>query len=74
MSVFANVSDADNATKPGQYQSSNWENTPQASGILIIPFFAAGFWRFQLFCDNNSNHLWFRSGTSAAYGAWKQIT
>lgn len=73
-SMYVNVTDADAAITPGFYQHSNWvSNTPTNSGILIMPYYANGYWKFQLFCDYQSNHMWFRSGSSAGYNAWKQI-
>ncbi len=72
--MFSDVTDANEATKPGFYQSSIWaDNTPVSSGILIMPYYYTGYWKFQLFCNNVSTHLWFRSGTSVGYNSWKQI-
>lgn len=73
-SMFITANDANAITTPGFYQNSNWaNNTPQTAGILIMPYYYTGYWRFQLFCDYTSNHMWFRSGTSSSYGTWKQI-
>lgn len=72
--MYVNATDANEVTKPGFYQNSNWlANTPYASGILIMPYYLNGYWKFQMFCDNTSNHMWFRSGASTGYSPWKQI-
>lgn len=72
--MYADATDANVVTKPGFYQNGNWlANTPYGSGILIMPYYLDGYWRFQIFCDNTSTHIWFRSGTSAGYSPWKQI-
>ena len=64
---------ANDLTKPGFYQGAIWTDTPQTSGMLIMPYYQSGYWRFQMFFDNNSNHVWFRSGASSSFGTWKQI-
>ena len=73
-SMYVNANDANEVTIPGFYQNNNWiANTPCGSGILIMPYYLNGYWKFQIFCDNSSNHMWFRSGASTGYGPWKQI-
>lgn len=73
VNVITQQTDADTLTKAGFYQGNAWVNTPLTTGMLIMPYYRNGFWRFQLFCDTGSTNLWFRSGNSGSYGVWKKI-
>jgi len=66
--------DANALVTPGFYQATSFINTPVAVGILIMPYYANGWWRFQVFVDRSERHMWFRCGTSSSYDStWKQI-
>lgn len=67
--------DADNLTVPGFYQSTNWINTPSGVnyGIIFMPNYADGYWKFQIFFSTSLALMYFRCGTSSGYSAWKQV-
>ena len=72
--------DCNSVTKACAYQISASEmgrvtNAPTGAtdGILWVPFYKEGYWRFQIFAAQSANEVWYRCGASSSWGVWKKV-
>lgn len=67
--------DPDTIIKAGAYQCTTWDTTktPASSGVLYLPYWKDGFWRFEYFVGSTNGQLFYRRGTSSAWQSWTQI-
>lgn len=73
--ILTQNADPDSITVPGMYQSTSWDTTkaPSSSGVLWMPMFRNGFWRFELFIGTGVGDLWYRRGTSTVWTAFSKF-
>lgn len=67
--------DPDSYTSAGAYQCTTWNSSkaPSASGVLYIPLWRDGYWRFEYFVGTAPGQLWYRRGASSSWTQWIRI-